>query len=227
MIRRIGAGPYSVRAEQPSPEWFPDFVTPANFVDYWNDIDGKYRTILAEHWLATGFDSMELRWLAGVSEREAGQVTTEQLISVLSSLGVWIESPADFLARCGRAIARVQVDLDATGFGEFHMQAANASAADDGLPAVYAALPDGRFWSSGSSMTQDMADDALVFAAAESVTDTLIECERVSWPICVLHGGPPMVLKEVANSSAPAWWCSSGEHQAAGLGDLSPTVVTH
>jgi hypothetical protein len=161
-----------------------------------------------------------------LNERDARDVTTEQMVSVLRSLGVAIELPAEFLARCGRAITRIQPDLDATGFGRYRMQARNATSADGGLPAVYAALPDGSWWSSGGAMTQGMDDAVLVLTAAESVTDTLVEVLRVFWPTCAQHGGPPMALERSGGGDAgPVWRCRRGSHAAAPLGRLTHAHV--
>lgn len=219
--RPIGAGPFQSEADEPSPEWFPQLVTPENFVHYWKDVDGRHRRQLARHWLTMGFDSERLRWLAALDDRSVELLTTDQIVAVLHSLKVSFETPAEFLSRCARAIAKVQVDLDATGFANYQMQPANACAAADGLPAVYAALPNGNWQPSGSPMEQVVDDEGLVLLAAESVTDTLAELARVFWPTCVHHGGPPMTLRHQQPDSVPAWFCDRGRHVVAPLGNLT------
>jgi hypothetical protein len=219
--RRIGSGRFRFGAYEPSPEWFPQRVTPENFVHYWNDVDGDHRRRLARHWLTMGFDSERLRWLAALDDQSAELLTTDQIVAVLHLLKVSFETPAEFMSRCARAIAKVQVDLDATGFAQYEMQPANACAAADGLPAVYAALPNGNWQPSGSPMEQVVDDEGLVLIAAESVTDTLAELERVFWPTCLDHGGPPMTLAHQRPDSAPAWCCDRGSHVVAPLGNLT------
>lgn len=212
---------------EPSSDWFPQLVTPGNFLDYWNDVDSRYRPMIAKHWLSTGFESDGIRWLAELDEREARAVTTDQMVTVLRSLGIAIELPAEFVARCGRAIARIQPDLDGTGFGQYRMQAANAAVGHDALPAVYAALPDGSWWGSGSAMTPDMDDLTLLLTAAESVSDTLTEELRVFWPTCVQHAGPPMTLEQDRKNPVPVWRCERGKHDVAPLGRLTGADVEH
>jgi hypothetical protein len=136
-------------------------------------------------------------------------------------LDVAIELPAEFLARCGRAIARIQVDLDGTGFARFQMHPANASVGRDGLPAVYAALPDGSWHGSAQAMTPDMDDAILVHTAAEQISDSLALLERVFWPTCVRHAGPPMTFARSTPDSQPAWHCERGDHVVALLGQLT------
>jgi hypothetical protein len=225
--RHIGSGvPVRVDVE-PSSAWFPQLVTPGNFLGYWNDVDSRYWPMLAKHWLSAGFESNGTRWLAALDEGEARDVTTDQMVTVLRSLGVAIELPAEFIARCDRVIARIQPDLDATGCEQYRMQAANAAIGHDALPAVYAALPDGSWWSSGAAMTPDMDDPALLLTAAESVSDTLTEVLRVFWPTCVQHAGPPMTLEQNRKNVVPVWRCERGQHDLAPLGRLTQADVEH
>jgi len=223
--RYIGSGMPDHTDHEPSSEWFPQRVTPGNFLDYWTGLDARYWPRLAMYWLSAGYGSDDLRWLSRVSERDADEVTTERMVSVLRSLGVAIELPAEFLARCSRAITRIQPDLDATGFGQYRLQARNATSGNGGLPAVYAALPDGSWWSSGSAMTQDMDDAVLLLTAAESVSDTLVEVLHVFWPTCAEHGGPPMTLERNGGDAGPVWSCQRGSHVAAPLGRLTRAHV--
>lgn len=116
-LRRIGAVRHPHIDLAPSPEWFPQLVTPERYLEYWNDVDGAYRAVLARYWLTKGFESEQLRWLAGLTDRDAEQVTTEQILAVLTSLGVETESPSEFLNRCALALTQIQPDLDSTGFG--------------------------------------------------------------------------------------------------------------
>jgi hypothetical protein len=149
------------------------------------------------------------------------------MINVLRSLDVAIELPAEFLARCGRAIARIQVDLDGTGFARFQMHPANASVGRDGLPAVYAALPDGSWDGSAQAMTPDMDDAILAHTAAEQISDSLALLERVFWPTCVRHAGPPMTFARSTPDSQPAWHCERGAHVVALLVNSPPATSSH
>jgi hypothetical protein len=220
-VRRIGAGGPLHGAVEPSSAWFPQLVTPANVLSYWNDLDDHTWPILARHWLSRGFESDGLRSLAELTD--AREVSVDDLVAVVRSVGGTIESPVEFLARCVDAIARIQPDLDATGFGQYRMRAANASIGRAGLPAVCAALPDGSWWSSGAAMTQHMDDAALVLSAAESVSDTLVEVLCVFWPTCARHAGPPMTLN--GNGPVPMWHCERGDHDVAPLGQLTVADV--
>ena len=94
----------------------------------------------------------------------------------------------DFEARCRRALSIVQRDLDATGYTELHMSPRNLSIR--GPTRMYAALPNGDSWSGGDNgMTEEMTEEVLLYVAAMSVTDTLFEVLRITWPVCSSHGG--------------------------------------
>jgi hypothetical protein len=221
---RIGSGVPRQDARVPSPEWFPRLVTPQNFLDYWNDVECVHRPAVARFWLSEGYDSSQLRWLAGLGDREAQAVTTEQILGVIGSLGVATEAHDAFLERCGRAIGRLQPDLDATGFGQYRMRPANAAHGHDALPAVYAALPDGRWFASGGAMTPKTDDETLLLVAAESVSDTLVELLHLVWPTCPLHPGPPITLQARADGVGPAWFCGRGNHDVGPLGELADHI---
>jgi hypothetical protein len=220
----IGSGAPRPVARVPSPGWFPQLVTPHNFLGYWNDVEGVYRPVLARFWLSEGYDSAQLRWLAGLGDREALAVTTEQILGVIGSLGVATEAPDAFLERCGRAMGRIQPDLDATGFGRYRMEPVNAAHGHDALPAVYASLPDGSWFAAGGAMTPGMDDETLLLLAAEGVSDTLVELLRIIWPICPLHPGPPITLQARTDGATPTWFCARGNHDVCPLGELAVHV---
>ena len=127
-----------------------------------------------------------------------------------------------FDERCAAVLRIVQHDLDAAGYVEFQMRPRNAAVDDE--PAVYAALPDGRWWSSGSAMMPDMDDRTMLIRASESVADTLVELLGIVWPACRQHDGPPMSAR-AGNHGAPIWWCASGAHTVALVGELSVADV--
>lgn len=118
----------------------------------------------------------------------------------------------DFQQRCRAALIVVQRDLDATGHADVHLEPRNLSLG--GSPMLIAALADGRAWSGGAGMTTEMRGGDLLAAAAESTSDVLLEVLRIQWPICALHGGPPMevrILPAIESGqpdSEPWWWCS-------------------
>lgn len=74
-------------------------------------------------------------------------------------------------------------------------------------------------------MTPEMRGNELLAAAAESTSDLLLEVLKMQWPICALHGGPPMEVRIVPAIECPQpdtepwWWCAQ-EHGVARVGDL-------
>jgi hypothetical protein len=70
-------------------------------------------------------------------------------------------------------------------------------------------------------MTPDMDDASLVHTAADQVSDSLGLLERVSWPTCVRHAGPPMTLARSTPDSQPAWQYERGNPVVALLGRLT------
>lgn len=77
--------------------------------------------MLAAYWLADGFDSEVLRELAGLSRQDGAQAR-ELMPLALHSIGYHVVTEAEVAVRGARALAIVQRDLDATGFGEFVMR---------------------------------------------------------------------------------------------------------
>ena len=77
--------------------------------------------MLAAHWLAAGFDSPQLREYAGLSEADLTQAR-ELMPEVLESIGFHVVTADELAERCRVALAVVQRDLDATGFGEYIMR---------------------------------------------------------------------------------------------------------
>jgi hypothetical protein len=79
-------------------------------------------------------------------------------------------------------------------------------------------------------MTSEMPGNELLAAAAESTSDLLVEVVRVQWPICALHGGPPMEVRivpaiEAEQANTEAWWWCAQEHGVARVGDLDAENV--
>lgn len=136
---------------------------------------------------------------------------------------------SDFEQRCRAALKIVQRDLEATGHGDIQLEPRNLSLGMS--PMMFAALPDGQAWSGGAGMTPGMSGDDLLAAAAESTSDVLFEVLRTQWPICALHGGPPMevrivhAVKSRQSATEPWWWCAQ-EHSVARVGDLNAKDVT-
>jgi len=100
-------------------------------------------------------DSPSLRRLAELQFPEAGAAIA-LMPEALRSIGF---DPAaadeEFTARCQAALVIVQGDLDVTGYGQYRMRAH----LDSGWPpAVFAALPDGSYWSGAWGMTRQMDD---------------------------------------------------------------------
>jgi hypothetical protein len=183
--------------------------------------------LMAAHWLQDGFDSQLLRELAAPTapEHDASRALMPE---ALRSIGYPIPTESQFAARCDAALRIVQRDLDATGYGRFEMHARNVSD-DEFFFEMFAALPDGSSWSGGGvgGMTMDMDEDTLLWHAAMSVSDTLIEVTRVSWPACAIHGQPmrPPNLYEAPHGlvdGAVWWWCRKlGGHAVAPVGELA------
>ena len=75
-----------------------------------------------------------------------------------------------------------------------------------------------------------MDDREVLWHAAGSVSDTLVEVLRVQWPVCSEHGGEPMAPnKEELLSGMDdglIWWCRYGSgHPVAFVGQLTAGVV--
>jgi hypothetical protein len=135
-------------------------------------------------------------------------------------------APADeaFTARCQAALDIVQRDLDVSGYGRYRVRAHFA----DGWPtAVFAAFPDGSYWSGGWPMTRDMDDACLLLFAAGSVSDTIKEVHEIKWPSCPVHDRDPMTsiwegVDTVDLIEDAAWWqCTRAEHPLAPVGQLT------
>jgi hypothetical protein len=104
----------------------------------------------AAHWLEAGFDSEPLRQLAALGSQETSaalDLMPEALRSIGFDPGVADE---EFVARCQGALDVVQRDLDVTGYGQDRVRAYLAW----GWPvSVFAALPDGSYWTGRWGMT--------------------------------------------------------------------------
>jgi hypothetical protein len=183
---------------------------------------------LAAHWLAAGFDSEPLRQLAGLRSWETGAALA-LMPAALRSIG-FDPAAADeaFSARCQAALDIVQRDLDVTGYGRYRVRAYLAT----GWPAeVFAALPDGSYWSGGWGMTREMDGTCLLLNAAGSVSDTFKEVYEIGWLVCAAHGGDPMAAlwdgeEPVALIDDVAWWrCTRAEHPLALVGQLTATIA--
>lgn len=183
---------------------------------------------LAARWLRAGFDSEPLRQLAELRPWETGAALV-LMPEVLRSIGF---DPAaadeEFAARCQAALDIVQRDLDVTGYGRHRVRAYLAM----GWPAaVFAALPDGSYWSGGWGMTREMHGACLLLNAAGSVSDTLKEVHEVEWPACAAHGDHPMTSlwggeEPVALiDDAAWWWCTRAGHAIAPVGQLTATIA--
>ena len=183
---------------------------------------------LAARWLAAGFDSPSLRRLAELKFSEA-RAALALMPEALRSIGF---DPAaadeEFTARCQAALDIVQRDLDVTGYGQYRMRAH----LDRGWPpTVFAALPDGSYWSGAWGMTRQMDDASLLFTAASSVSGTLEEVHQIQWPVCAAHGGIPLAyplygeeLVEIIGGVV-SWWCARGGHALAPVGQLTARIA--
>jgi hypothetical protein len=193
--------------------------------------------MLAAYWLADGFDSEVLRELAGLSRQDTAQAR-ELMPLALDSIGCHVVTEAELAARASLALAIVQRDLDATGFGEFVMRPVNLLLGPVSVE-LWAALPDGRSGSGGcDGMRPGMDDASLLWSAAHSVSDTLGEVLRIDWPVCAVHGGEPITPadhREVSHGligGAVWWWCRSAAertggtgHAVAPVGQLTPATA--
>ena len=179
---------------------------------------------LAARWLRAGFGSESLRQLARLRSGETGAALV-LMPQALRSIGF---DPAaadgEFAARCQAALDIVQRDLDVTGYGRYRMRAYLAR----GWPsAVFAALPDGSYWSGAWDMTRRMDDASLLFNAAGSVSGTLKEVHEIDWPVCAIHGGHPETSiwdggEPVGLTDGVVWWrCTRAGHPLAPVGQLT------
>jgi hypothetical protein len=133
-------------------------------------------------------------------------------------------SPAPEIGQTARdALAIVQADLDASGLGQFRMRFGNAGSY--GHPAIFAALPDGNFWSGSGIPVDHLGTDlpSVLLTVVGSVQDTLAEVERTIWPRCAQHGDRLAVAAPSPDSPDgwPVWWCDgTGGHVLAPIGHL-------
>ncbi len=187
--------------------------------------------MLAARWLAAGFDSPLLRQLAEHETRDirAAMRVLDLMPEAMRSIG-FDPAPADeeFAARCQSALDLVQHDLDITGYGQYRMRARLGR----GWPAnMFAALPDGSYWSGGEGMSREMAGSELLGKAAGSASAALKEMHEIEWPACAVHGGHPET--SVWDGEEPvdliddvAWWrCTNTGHALAPIGQLSAKLI--
>ena len=114
-------------------------------------------------------------------QHRATMEAIELMPEVLRSVG-FDPAPAnqEFAARCQKALDIVQRDLDATGYDQYQMRAQIS----EGWPAiVFAALPDGSYWSGGGGMARGEDSPSLLASAADSVSGVLKEIPEIEWPV--------------------------------------------
>jgi hypothetical protein len=194
-----------------------------------DQIGAEHWSLLGAYWLAAGYDSPALIQLAALTASDVHEARA-LMPTVLAELGYPVISEAELVSRCQRMLDVVQRDLDATGYGEYRMHPVNAYPPEALSPGMYAALPNGYFWSGGSEgMRPRHTDLELLAAAATSVRDTLIEVLQVNWPGCPADAGYPMAPGIIDPYRAPVrrrgltlwWWCQPGDHFAAPIGKLA------
>jgi hypothetical protein len=182
----------------------------------------------AARWRAAGFDSEPLRQLAGLRRGEA-HAALNLMPEALPSIG-FDPAAADkaFTARCQAALDIVQRDIDVTGYGQYRMRAHLAW----GWPvSMFAALPDGSYWSGGWGMTRRVDDASMLFHAAGSVSGTIEDVHEFEWPICALRGGDPTTRYLHGHESfefidgAVWWWCTRAGHAVALVGQLTAKIA--
>jgi hypothetical protein len=163
----------------------------------------------AAHWLAAGFDSQPLRQLAALRPEETN-AALDLMPEALRSIGF---DPAiadeEFVARCQAALDVVQQDLNVTTNGQYRVQAVRPR----GWPvAVFAALPDGSYWTGAWGMTRRMDNASLLFHAAGSVSGTIEEVHEIEWPLCAVHGEDPTsaICMATSPSSSSTELCGGG-----------------
>lgn len=147
---------------------------------------------------------------------------------VLRSIG-FDPAPAnqEFTARCQKALDIVQHDLDATGHGQYQMHAHIGQ----GWPAiVFAALPDGSYWSGGGGMARKEDGPSLLASAADSVSGVLKEIPEIEWPVCAVHGGHPTSIWDGEEpvkivKKVPWWRCTDTGHLLAPVGQLTAEIA--
>jgi len=157
-------------------------------------------------------------------QHRATMEAIELMPEVLRSVG-FDPAPAnqEFAARCQKALDIVQRDLDATGYDQYQMRAQIS----EGWPAiVFAALPDGSYWSGGGGMARGEDSPSLLASAADSVSGVLKEIPEIEWPVCAIHGGHPESIWDgedpVDLLKKVAWWrCTSTGHPLAPVGQLT------
>lgn len=145
--------------------------------------------MVAAQWLADGFDSPQLRVVAGMDRADRGADIAAAMVAALASIGFPVVSSEAFAGRCQTMLDLVAADLRRSGWTEYRFRPVNVVTSVVRV-VMYAALVDGSFWSGGSEgMHPRMDDPGLLEAAADSVSDTLAEVERLIWPRCRKHGG--------------------------------------
>jgi hypothetical protein len=184
---------------------------------------------LAARWLALGFDSEPLRQLARLRSWETGAALA-LMPEALRSIG-FDPAPAEeeFTARCQAALDIVQRDLDATGYGRYRVRAYLTQ----WPTTVFAALPDGSYWSGAWGMTREMHGASLLFTAAASVSGTIKEVDEIDWPVCAADGEEPVALSDdfvldepvTLIDGVPWWWCIRARHALAPVGQLTARIA--
>ena len=124
---------------------------------------------------------------------------------------------AEFTARCQAALDIVQRDLDVTGYGRYRVRAYLSQ----WPTTVFAALPDGSYWSGAWGMTREMDGARLLFTAAASVSGTIKEVDEIEWPVCAADGEEPVALSDDFVLDEPVAAGDLGWADASALGLVS------
>jgi hypothetical protein len=199
-------------------------ITPGDVADGDVPVEPADWPMVAAQWLADGFDSEELRQLAGVPAREAAALRPTRMRAVLRSISVPIPADEELEQRCDRALAAVRRDLDATGWGRFEVHTVCSDDwSKDVRPSFRVALAEG--WDVNADILDPTAPFIdLVCQAGNAVVETIVEIWFLAWPDCRDHNGPQLAARRRAstepNTSEPWWWCVRGDHFVARVGQL-------
>jgi hypothetical protein len=207
----------------------PSVITAADLVSGEEVVELAELPALARDWLAARISTDEVLWLASLDPEDADRLPMSVIWAVLRSLGAVTPLDPEPEQRVDRALAVVQGDLDATGFGQFRFHATAVEYWPTGLRPVYRATLENGWWDHNVEELDALSPpEQLLRDAALAVHETIIEIHMHAWPYCVAHDGPPLTPRiREAGTEVTVWWhCLRGDHDVAPIGELRPDQVS-